>query len=94
MPRKKFGTNVAEPRPFTVFLAPDGSVAVRIGRCKPFARSAEVWISASPVSIVAVAGAVTLAGIGVGRPPGAPLAVTAGPPRTGSWPSARASSRS
>lgn len=74
--RKKWGTNVAQPRPFTVFPVDGTVVGVRIARCKPFLRAREVVVSASPVTITATPDGPRITGEGVVRRHGDTIAVT------------------
>lgn len=51
MVRKKWGTDVAKPKPFTIFVTKRGLVGVRIGAQRPFFTAAEVALNAG-LSIV------------------------------------------
>jgi len=75
--RKAFGTNVAQPRPFTVFVAPCGLAAVRIAKCKPFRRAREVIIGAAPVRVVSTGDGLLITGEGVVRQDGDTIRITA-----------------
>ncbi len=74
--RKKFGTNVVQPKPFTAFIGKDGTVGVRIAKSKPFVSGQELIVSASPVRVVNVDGALVITGEGVVRRHGGTIAVT------------------
>lgn len=74
--RKKFGTDVAQPLPFTAFIAKDGAVAVRIGKQKPFFTGRELVVSAAPIRVVNVDGALVITGEGVVRRHAGTIAIT------------------
>lgn len=77
-PRKKWGTNVAVPKPFTVFPGKrPGEVGVRIGNSKPFLSGREVSVLTATIVTVGPDGGLRLSGEGVVRKDGNTIRVTA-----------------
>lgn len=74
--RKQWGTNVAQPKPFTVFERKGGGVAVRIGRQKPFVSADEVSLNAGLVIVTMTSEGLQISGEGVVRRHGSVIAIT------------------
>lgn len=76
-PRKKWGTNVAVAKPFTICESKFGQLAVRIGTCKPFATVDEVSLNAGLVIVTSSSDhGVVIKGEGVVRRHGRTIAIT------------------
>jgi hypothetical protein len=75
-PRKKWGTNVAQAKPFSIFPGAGGKVGVRIGTSKPFFSADEVIVSAAPVRITCTGFGLHVTGEGVVRRHKSTIAVT------------------
>lgn len=74
-PRKKWGTNVARAKPFTIFVA-KGRIGVRIGTQKPFFSADEVSLNAGLVIVTTSDEAgLRISGEGVVRRHGTTIAI-------------------
>ncbi len=78
MPAKgtKAGDAVAKPQPFTVFLAKNGKVGVRIGSKRAYASVEECGISAQYVHVAATKDGLMISGEGCVRQYGSVIAIT------------------
>lgn len=73
----KLGDGPTKPQAFAVFAGKRGQVGVRIAGKRAYASAAEAIISASPVRITVVDGALRITGEGVVRQHKRTIAVTA-----------------
>lgn len=74
--RKKWGTDVARPKPFTVFTGKDGRLAVRIGAQRPSFSAIEISLSAGLVIVTSSDAGIRITGEGVVRRHGETIAIT------------------